>query len=117
VTVEFSGQGEAFTETYQITTLDELINRVRSRIASLEATETVLASIPLGIVTLPAVPAPTQAVIDKLAWMADYHTLEYAQKLLDLKIVTDADTEKMAEIVALRDSLNTRFIIEYLTNL
>jgi hypothetical protein len=117
VTVEFSGQGEAFTETYQIGTLDELIGKVRSRISSLEATETVLASIPLGGVTLPALPVQTQDSIDKMAWMSDYYILQQADKLLKLGIVTATDTDKMVQIEALRTSLNTRFKIEYLTNL
>jgi hypothetical protein len=117
VIVEFSGQGEAFTETYQIKTLDELIGKVRDRITSLEATETVLASIPTGDVTLPAVPVQTQDQIDRAVWFSNYVKLQQAQHLLDLQIITAADTDKMAQINALRVSLNAGFKIEYLNSL
>lgn len=110
--VEFTNGTDIFTESFNVNKYTELQPRVANRLAELNYVDTFIIDDVIDS-TAPKVVQPTQAEIDRSAWLRDWEILKKANELIAAGVIADT----LPAYVTHKTKVQTNFKVGYINYL
>lgn len=112
VRVRYKNGPDEFTDTVPLGPggPDHVRARVKEKVAELEARQSDLGLLTIGPAADPAVPSPTQAELDREAFIANYSKWRRVKAAIDMGVITGNEPQ----VAALRNKVQADFRPAYL---